>query len=60
VGVKVDIILAAGSEATRAAQQATRTIPIVMAAASDPVGVGFAPSLARPGRRRGQAAIAGS
>jgi putative ABC transport system substrate-binding protein len=49
VQLNVDIIVVTGSEATRAAQQATRTIPIVMAAASDPVGTGFAATLARPG-----------
>jgi putative ABC transport system substrate-binding protein len=47
--LKVDIILVTGSEATRAAQLATRTIPIVMTASSDPVGTGFAATLARPG-----------
>ena len=38
-----------GSAAIRAAQHATRTIPIVMAATADPVGQGFVASLARPG-----------
>ena len=45
----VDIIVAGGSTAIRAAQDATRTIPIVMAAAGDPVGTGLITSLARPG-----------
>jgi putative ABC transport system substrate-binding protein len=49
VELKVDIILVTGSEATRAAQLATRTTPIVMTANSDPVGTGFAATLARPG-----------
>jgi putative tryptophan/tyrosine transport system substrate-binding protein len=37
------------SASTLAAQQATTTIPIVMAAGIDPVATGFAASLARPG-----------
>jgi putative ABC transport system substrate-binding protein len=45
----VDIIVAGGSTAIRAAQDATRAIPIVMAAAGDPVGTGLITSLARPG-----------
>ena len=47
--LKVDIMVAAGSDAIRAAQQTTKTIPIVMAVAADPVGAGFVASLARPG-----------
>jgi putative tryptophan/tyrosine transport system substrate-binding protein len=46
---KVAIILAAGNQAIRAASNATRTIPIVMAVANDPVASGFVTSLARPG-----------
>lgn len=46
---KVDIIVTAGSYAARAAKQATTSIPIVMAAASDPVSSGLVASLARPG-----------
>ena len=46
---KVDVILPHGSPATRAAKQATNTIPIVMVGAADPVGTGFVVSLARPG-----------
>jgi putative ABC transport system substrate-binding protein len=48
VNLKVAVIVARGSQAVRAAQQATRTIPIVMTS-SDPVGAGFVASLARPG-----------
>src|SRR5438876_1123237 len=49
VRLKVDVIVAAPTPAVRAAQQATRTIPIVMAFSGDPVGEGFAAGLARPG-----------
>jgi putative ABC transport system substrate-binding protein len=45
----VDIIMASGSAATFAVQQATTTIPIVMIAVGDPVRAGFVASLARPG-----------
>ena len=48
VDLKVDIIVAAGSEAARAAQQVTQTLPIVTIS-SDPVGIGLVASLARPG-----------
>ena len=49
VRLKVDIIVTAGATATRAAKEATVTIPIVMTQDSDPVGSGFVASLARPG-----------
>ncbi len=49
VGLKVDVIVTSGSGATRAAKEATSTIPIVMAKDPDPVGNGFVASLARPG-----------
>jgi len=47
--LKVDVIVANGPPSTRAAKEATVTIPIVMAQDSDPVGSGFVASLARPG-----------
>jgi putative tryptophan/tyrosine transport system substrate-binding protein len=46
--INVDLIFAQGSQATRAARQATTTIPIVMIS-SDPIGLGFVASLSRPG-----------
>jgi len=49
VASKVDIIVAGGSDSIRAAQRATKTIPIVMAQTSDAVGSGFVANLARPG-----------
>jgi putative ABC transport system substrate-binding protein len=49
VGRKVDIILAANVAATRAAAQATDSIPVVMLAVFDPVGTGVVKSLERPG-----------
>ncbi len=49
VRLKVDMIVTAGATNTRAAKEATTTIPIVMAQDPDPVGSGFVASLARPG-----------
>ena len=49
VALNADVIVAAGSLSVRAAQQATRSIPIVMTGSSDPVRTGFVASLARPG-----------
>ena len=49
VRLKVDVFVTAGPTDTRAAKEATSTIPIVMAQDSDPVGNGFVASLARPG-----------
>jgi len=45
----VDVIVASAPQGVRAAQQATRTIPIVISTLPDPVGQGFVKSLARPG-----------
>lgn len=47
---KVDVIVASGLLAIRAAQQATQTIPIVMIVEGDPVKAGLIASVARPGR----------
>ena len=49
VRLKVDIIVASGTTSTRAAKEATVTIPIVMGFNNDPVGNGFVTSLAHPG-----------
>ena len=49
VGLNVDIIVSHGPTTTRAAKQATSTIPIVMAQDTDPIGNGFVASLAHPG-----------
>jgi putative ABC transport system substrate-binding protein len=46
---KVDVILTGSTPATVAAKEATKTIPIIFGAASDPIGVGLVASLARPG-----------
>jgi putative tryptophan/tyrosine transport system substrate-binding protein len=45
----VDLILTRGTPQALAAMQATKTIPVVMAASGDPVGTGIVASLARPG-----------
>jgi putative ABC transport system substrate-binding protein len=49
VQMKVDLIVANGAHAIRAAREATTTIPIVMAAAGDPLREGHVRNLARPG-----------
>jgi len=49
VSLPVAVIVTAGTPAVRAAQHATHTIPIVVAIMPDPVALGFAASLARPG-----------
>jgi putative ABC transport system substrate-binding protein len=49
VRLKADVIVSGGPESTRAAKEATATIPIVMTQDTDPVANGFVASLARPG-----------
>ena len=49
VGLKVDCIVTAGENPTRAAKQATSTIPIITTTVGDPIGLGFIASLAHPG-----------
>jgi len=49
VRLRVDVIVSSATPAIRFAKEQTSTIPIVMAGVTDPVGVGFATSLARPG-----------
>src|SRR6516162_1400215 len=49
VRLKVDVILAGGTEAAVAAKQATSVIPVVFPVAGDPIGSRLVTSLARPG-----------
>ena len=49
VRLNVDLILTSADHGVRAAKQASQTIPIVVAVASDLVGPGYVASLARPG-----------
>ena len=50
VRLKVDVLVTSSPDETLAARNATKTIPIVFVAQSDPVASGFVDSLARPGR----------
>jgi putative tryptophan/tyrosine transport system substrate-binding protein len=50
VDLQPDVILAGSTPATAAPQKETRTIPIVFAAVSDPIGESFVASLPHPGR----------
>jgi putative ABC transport system substrate-binding protein len=49
VGLNVDVIVTVDTPPTKAAKQATSTIPIVVAVSADPVGAGLVESLAHPG-----------
>jgi putative tryptophan/tyrosine transport system substrate-binding protein len=48
VRLKVHVIVAVGGRASQVAQQATRTIPIIMSVVIDPLGAGLVSNLARP------------
>ena len=49
VQLRVDAIVAQGTQATDAARRASKAVPVVFAVAGDPVGTGLVSSLARPG-----------
>ena len=49
IGLRVDLIVSSGPRATPVLKAATSSIPIIMTNDSDPVAVGYAASLARPG-----------
>ncbi len=49
IRLKVAVVVTSGRVAARAASDATRTVPIVMATGDDPVTTGLVASLARPG-----------
>jgi putative ABC transport system substrate-binding protein len=49
IGLKVDVLVTAGTPAALALKGATTTIPIVIATIADPIVTGIVPSLARPG-----------
>ena len=49
VRLKVDVIVAGGASAIKAAKEATSTTPIVMSGVNDPIALGFVASIAHPG-----------
>jgi putative ABC transport system substrate-binding protein len=49
IALKVDVIVTAGTPASLAVKKAGTSVPLVMVAVGDPVGVGLVASLARPG-----------
>ena len=49
LALKVDVVVTRGTPAAKAVKNATSTVPVVMMASGDPVGVGLVTSLARPG-----------
>src|SRR5262249_39018236 len=50
MAMRPDVMVPSTNQVTRIVQQETKTIPIVFAFVGDPVGSGFAASLARPGK----------
>ena len=51
---RVDVLIVSNTTAIRAAQNATRTIPIVMMSNQDPVAIGLVDGIGTEGRRDGQ------
>lgn len=49
IALQPDVILSQSTTTTAALQRATKTVPIVFASVSDPIGAGFVANLARPG-----------
>jgi len=49
LGLKLEVIVAAGPAAIQVVRQATTTLPVVFAASGDPLAFGFVQSLSRPG-----------
>ncbi|HEX5613374.1 MAG TPA: ABC transporter substrate-binding protein [Burkholderiales bacterium] len=49
IAAKVEVLVTAGTPATLAVKERTRTLPVVMIAVGDPVGTGVVASLAKPG-----------
>jgi ABC-type uncharacterized transport system substrate-binding protein len=49
IALKPDVLLAGGNPAVEKIRQQTKTIPVVFALVSDPVGMGYVESMARPG-----------
>lgn len=49
IGSRVDLLIVRGTQEAQAMKEATNTIPVVMCGVADPVGMGVALSLARPG-----------
>jgi ABC transporter substrate binding protein len=49
IALKPDVLLAGGNPAIEKIRQQTKTIPVVFALVSDPVGMGYVESMARPG-----------
>lgn len=50
IAAKVDVIVTAGTPAALAVKEKTKTVPLVVVAAGDPVGTGLVQNLARPER----------
>jgi putative ABC transport system substrate-binding protein len=48
LGQKIDVLVTSGALAALAAKKCTRTIPVVIQALGDPIGVGLVQSLSRP------------